>query len=102
MPDLGDDLVVTRKRRALIAVSALALALSSCGGGGESDEQREAVVGMLERLGRSRIVAECIAEEWDGMYTQQDLQPMIDARGDMSNVDFQLIEDLVSAEADCS
>ena len=101
MVDLGDDVQVTLKRRALISVSAIALALSACGGGGESDADREAVVQMIERLGQSRQVAECMAEEWDGEYVAEDLQPMIDARGDMSTVDFQLIEAFTTAQSNC-
>lgn len=93
---------MTWKRRALIPLLTLALALGACGGDGESEADREAVVQMLERLNKSRIMASCIADQWDGEYAAEDLQPMIDARGDFSSVDFQLIEDLVLAEQECS
>ena len=94
---------MTWKRRALVPILSLALAFGACGGDGESEEEREAVVQMLERLNKSRILALCIADEWDGLYTAEDLQPMIDARGAFSgDVDFELIEDMVLAERKCA
>ena len=99
---MGDHHVVTRKRRALLAVLAFVLALTGCGDDGETDEQREAVVQILERLGKSRVLSECIAEEWEGLYVADDLQPLIDSLRTNETVDFKLVEDLVSAEATCS
>ncbi len=93
---------MTWKRRALVPILSLALVSGACGGGGESPEDREAVVQMLERLNKSRILALCIADDWDGQYTAADLQPMIDARGNFGGVDFQLIEDMVLAEQKCT
>lgn len=90
------------KRRALLPVLVLVFGLAACGGGGESDEARAAVVQMLERLGNGRNLAECIAEQLDGIYTEEDLQPLIDARGDFSTVDFVLLENLVKAEIACT
>lgn len=90
------------KRCALVPILSLALVVGACGGDGESEEEREAVVQMLERLNKSRILASCIADEWDGLYTAEDLQPMIDARNDFSGVDFELIEDMVLAEQKCA
>lgn len=89
------------KRRALVPILSLALIVGACGDDGEAAEQREQVVQMLERLNKSRILAICIADQWGGEYTPEDLQPMIDARGDFSSVNFQLIEDLVVAEQEC-
>ncbi|NND02259.1 MAG: hypothetical protein HKN91_05680 [Acidimicrobiia bacterium] len=90
------------KRRALVPILSFALIVGACGDEGETPEQREGVVQMLERLGKSRILASCITEQLDGTYTAEDLQPMIDSRGDFSTVDFQLLEDLVLAERKCN
>ena len=90
------------KRRALVPILLLALVVGACGDDGEAEAQREQVVQMLERINKSRILASCIADEWDGQYTAEDLQPLIDARNDYSSVDFDLIEDLVLAEQECS
>lgn len=92
---------MTWKRRALVPILSLALVVGACGDAGESAQEREAVVQMLERLNKSRILAVCIADEWNGLYAAEDLQPMIDSRGDFSTVSFQLIEDIVVAERDC-
>lgn len=99
---MGDDVVVTRKRRALIAVLTLVLALTACGDDGESSEERAAVVQMLERLGNGRTLAECMAEQFGGVYAEEDFQPMIDARGDFTSVDFELLEDIVNAQTRCT
>jgi len=93
---------VNWKRRALVPILSLALIVGACGDDGEAEAEREQVVQMLERLNKSRILALCITDQWDGEYAPEDLQPMIDARGDFSSVNFQLIEDLVLAEQACA
>lgn len=102
MGAIGDDVQVITKRKALIAVFALIFSLSACGDPGESPEDKDAVVQMLERLGHGRAVAECMAKEFDGKYKEADLQPLIDARGDFTTVDFDLVEDLVNARTACT
>ncbi len=57
---------------------------------------------MLERLGRSRTVAACMADEFDGEYEAADFQPLIDGRGDYTDVDLVLLEQMVSAERKCT
>lgn len=74
---------------------------TACGGGGESDADRAAVAEMLERLGRSPVVADCMDEELDGAYVADDFQPLIDARDDYGNVDYLLLEAIVLAERAC-
>lgn len=56
---------------------------------------------MLERLGYGPILADCMVEQLEGVYTEEDLQPLIDGRGDYSGVDFVLLENLVKAEMAC-
>lgn len=102
IPGLGDDVLVTTKRRALIPMLTLALALTACGGDGVSQEDREELVQMLERLGNGRILAQCVADEFEGVYEAADMQQMIDARNDFSTVDFLLIEDYVKAQKACA
>lgn len=79
----------------------LALTLTACGGGGPSVEDRDQLVQMLERLGNGRNLSECIADEFEGVYVAEDMQPMIDARNDFSTVDFQLLEDMGKARKAC-
>lgn len=94
--------MVFRSRRAIIPVLLVALSLAGCGDDGESAEEREIVVQMLERLGYGRNVSECMAEEFDGAYGQEDLQTMIDARGDFGTVNLQLVEDVSVALSECT
>ena len=99
---LGEDVMVIRRRRALIPLLLIVLSLTGCGDDGESAEEREIVVQMLERLGYGRSVSECMADEFDGAYGQEDLQTMIDARGDMGTVNLQLVEDVSVALSECT
>ena len=89
-------------RRITAWVLALTLPASACGGGGPSDADRAAVGDMLERLGRSSVVAECMAEELGEDYEAADFQPLIDGRGDYTDVDLELLSDIVLAERDCA
>lgn len=91
---------MNRTKRLLTSALAVGLALTACGGDGGA-ELRAEVTQMLERLGRGPNLAECIAERFDGKYAAADFQPMIEARGDLSAVNFQLTEDLVLAERAC-
>lgn len=83
-------------------VLALALPAAACGGGGPSAAELDAVSQMLERLGRSPAVAECMAGELGEDYAADDFQPLIDGRGDYTGVDFKLLEDMVVAERACT
>ncbi len=99
---MGEDDTVS-PRRGVVAAALLAAALvTACGGGGQSDEERAAVVEMLERLGRGPRLAQCMAEQFDGEVSVAELQTVIDARGDFTNVNFELVETIVVAEQDCS
>ena len=93
---------MTRRNRFTIWTLALALLAPACGGDGESDADRSATAQMLERLGRSPAVAECMVNEFEGTYAAEDFQPLIDGRGDYGNVDFQLLEDMAVAERECT
>jgi hypothetical protein len=90
--------------RSRIVAWALVLALpaAGCGGDGQSDADREAVAVMLERLGRSHLIAECMVDEFDGTYEAADFQPLIDGRGDYTSVDLVLLQDLTTAERKCT
>ena len=56
---------------------------------------------MLERLSYGRNAAECMAAEFDGEVTIEQLQSVIDARGDLTKVDFELTETIIRARDDC-
>ena len=99
--EMGEDVLVTRTRRLLTTAVALALALTGCGDDGESPEERAEVVRMLERLTYGRNLSECMADEFDGEVTIEQLQSVIDARGDLSGVDFELTETLIRARDAC-
>jgi ABC-type glycerol-3-phosphate transport system substrate-binding protein len=99
---MSDDAAMTKRSRFTLWALALALVLAACGGDDESEASRAAVAEMLERLGRPPAVAHCMADEFDGTYGAGDFQPVIDARGDYATVDFQLLEDMVVAERDCT
>ena len=47
-------------------------------------------------------MAECMVEEFDGEYEADDFQPMIDARGDFTGVDLILLENMTTAERECT
>ena len=98
---MGEDVLVTRTPRLLITAVALALALTGCGDDGETPEERAEGVRMLERLSYGRNTAECMADEFEGEVTIVQLQSVIDARGDLSGVDFELTETLVRARDAC-
>ena len=83
-------------------VAAWAVLTAGCGGGGESDVDRAAIAEMLQRLGRSPAIARCMVAEFEGTYVAEDFQPLIDGRGDYGKVDFQLLEDMVTAERRCT
>ena len=99
---MSDDAKMTTRTRITALALALALLAVGCGDDGQSDADRGAVSDMLERLGRSRLVAECMVEEFDGTYGADDFQPLIDGRGDYTGVDLQLLEDMVVAEHACT
>ncbi|MCP3976678.1 MAG: hypothetical protein GY720_19500 [bacterium] len=90
------------KRRLVVSVVALALATTACGGSGESDEDRAALVERIQRLTSNRNVAECIADEFDGKYTIEDIDSIIAARGDLTGVNFELVEEMGSATLKCT
>jgi hypothetical protein len=98
---MGEDVLVTRTRRFLSAAVAIALGLTGCGDDGESAEERAEVVRMLERLSYGRSAAECMAGEFDGEVTIDQLQAVINARGDLSGIDFELTETIVRARDAC-
>ena len=100
-PEMGEDVSVRRNRRVLIPVIALALVLTACGDAGESEEERAEVVQMLERLRYGRNLARCMAEQFDGDVTIEQLQSVIDARDDLSAIDFELTETMVRARTTC-
>ena len=99
---MSDDARMTKRSRVAVCALAVALLAAGCGDSGQSETEREAAVEMLERLGRSPDVATCMIEEFDGKYEAADFQPLIDGRGDYGNVDFELLEDMVVAERDCT
>lgn len=99
--DLGEDEVVNNRLRFLVPLLILALTLVGCGDDGESPEQRAEVVELLERLAYGPRLADCMAEEFDGTVTAEQLQTVIDARGELANVDFELTETIVRARDAC-
>lgn len=99
--EMGEDVLVTGTRRLLITAVALALTLAGCGDDGETPEERAEVVRMLERLNYGRNAAECMADEFDAEVTIEQLQSVIDARGDLSGVDFELTETIIRARDTC-
>ena len=99
---MGDHVKVNSRIRFGLPALALCLALSGCGDPGESPEERQEVIVMLERLGRTGPVAECMAEEFNGEVTIDQLQEMINARGDYSTLDLSLIERVFTAQAECT
>ncbi len=90
------------KSRIAVSVVALALATAACGGDGESTEDRAELVERIQRLTADRSVAQCIAEEFDGDYTVEDIDTIIAGRGDLTGVDFQLVEDYGVANTKCT
>lgn len=90
------------KRRLVVSIVALALATTACGDDGESTEDRAELVERIQRLTANRGVAECIAEEFDGTYTIEDIDTIIAARGDLTGVNFQLVEDYGVANTKCT
>lgn len=99
---MSDDAKMTKRSRVTVCALALALLAPGCGDSGQSETEQAAAAEMLERLGRSPAVATCMIEEFDGKYEAADFQPLIDGRGDYGNVDFELLEDMVIAERDCT
>lgn len=90
------------KRRLVVAAVTLALATSACGRGGESEEDRAALVERIQRLTANKKVAQCVADEFDGDYTIEDIDLFIAARGDLTTVDFGLVEDMSVARTKCT
>lgn len=99
--DMGDHVGMIKKSRLLVSAVVLALAATACGGG-ESDEDRAALMEMLARLSKGPNLAECMVEEFDGEYTAEDLEVIVNARGNLTTVDFSLVEAMVVAERNCT
>lgn len=99
---IGDHVPMIFKSRLVVSFVALALATTACGGDGESEEDRAALVERVQRLTSNRSVAECVADEFDGEYTIEDIDTYIAARGDLTGVNFQLVEDMSTATRKCT